>query len=95
MKKTNPSTEYRLQGTDGIRREVKQASEAINLTPQEAFLELGFITEEFMEIYAYAHVEQLISTGTMRAGDNFIIGWDPRNPKGDFTSAVVSGSITI
>ena len=91
MKKTTPSTEYRLQGTDGIRREVKQASEAMSLTPQEAFLELGFITEEFMEIYAYAHVKQLISTGTIRAGDDFIIGWDPRNPKGDFTSAVVSG----
>jgi phosphomannomutase len=63
----------------------------MDLTPQEAFLELGFITEEFMEIYAYAHVKQLISSGTIRAGDNFIIGWDPRNPKGDFTSAVVSG----
>jgi len=91
LKKTIPSTEYRLQGTDGIRREVKQASEAMNLTPQEAFLELGFITEEFMEIYAYAHVKQLISAGTIRVGDDFIIGWDPRNPKGDFTSAVVSG----
>ncbi len=91
MKKTTPLTEYRLQGTDGIRREVKQASEIINLTPQEAFLELGFITEEFMEIYAYAHIKQLISIGRIRAGDDFIIGWDPRNPKGDFTSAVVSG----
>ena len=85
--------EFRLQGTDGIRREVKLSSsqETTSLTPQEVFLKLGFITEEFMEIYAYAHIKQLMSTGKIQTGDSVVIGWDPRDPKGNYTSAVVSG----
>ena len=85
--------ELRLQGTDGIRREVRLSSsqETTNLTPQEVFLKIGFITEEFMEIYAYAHIKQLMSTGKIQTGDSVIIGWDPRDPKGNYTSAVVSG----
>ena len=85
--------EFRLQGTDGIRREVKLSSsqETTGLTPQEVFLKLGFITEEFMEIYAYAHTKQLMSTGKILNGDSVVIGWDPRDPKGNYTSAVVSG----
>ena len=85
--------EFRLQGTDGIRSEVRLSSseEIANLTPQEIFLKLGYITEEFMEIYAYAHIRQLISAGKIRAGDNVVIGWDPRDPKGNHTSAVISG----
>jgi len=85
--------ELRLQGTDGIRREVKlsPSHEITNLTPQEVFLNLGFITKEFMEIYAYAHIKQLMSTGKIQTGDSVVIGWDPRDPKGNFTSAVVSG----
>ena len=85
--------EFLFQGTDGIRREVKLSSseEATGLTPQEVFLKLGFITEEFMEIYAYAHIKQLISIGKVRAGDNVVVGWDPRDPKGNYNSAVVSG----
>ncbi|MBT4128026.1 MAG: hypothetical protein HOE32_05145, partial [Nitrospina sp.] len=85
--------EFLFQGTDGIRREVKLSSseEATGLTPQEVFLKLGFITEEFMEIYAYAHIKQLISIGKVRAGDNVVVGWDPRDPKGNYNSAVISG----
>ena len=85
--------EFRLQGTDGIRCEVKPSSsqETTSLTPQEVFLKLGFITEEFMEIYAYAHIKQLMSTGKIQPGDSVVIGWDPRDPKGNYTSAVVSG----
>jgi len=85
--------EFRLQGTDGIRREVKlfSSQETTSLTPQEVFLELGFITEEFMEIYAYAHIKQLMSAGKILNGDSVVIGWDPRDPKGNYTSAVVSG----
>ncbi len=87
------SREFSLQGTDGIRRETKLSSsqETSSLTPQEVFLKLGFITEEFMEIYAYAHIKQLMSTGKIQAGDSVVIGWDPRDPKGNYTSAVVSG----
>ena len=85
--------EFRLQGTDGIRREVKLSSsqETTGLTPQEVFLKLGFITEEFMEIYAYAYIKQMMSIGKVLNGDSVVIGWDPRDPKGNYTSAVVSG----
>ncbi len=85
--------ELRLQGTDGIRSEVKLSSSQANtnLTPQEFFLKLGFITEEFMEIYAYAHIKQLMNAGKIRVGDSVVVGWDPRDPKGNFNSAVVSG----
>ena len=87
------SREFSLQGTDGIRREIKLSSsqETTGLTPQEVFLKLGFITEEFMEIYAYAHIKQLMSAGKIQTGDSVVIGWDPRDPKGNYTSAVVSG----
>ncbi len=92
-KKTASASEYRLQGTDGIRCEVKASntSEVAGLTPQEAFLKLGFITEEFMELYAYAYTKQLIRDGRAQAGDNMVVGWDPRDPRGNFTSAVVKG----
>lgn len=82
-KKIPPSTPLRLQGTDGIRREVRQASskEFAELTPQEVFLERGFITEEFMELYAFAYVDNLINKGEVQPGDGFVVGWDPRDTK--------------
>jgi phosphoglucosamine mutase len=93
LDKNISASEFCLQGTDGIRREVKLSSsqEATSLTPQEVFLKHGFITEEFMEIYAYAHIMQLMSTGKVQTGENVVIGWDPRDPKGNYTSAVVRG----
>jgi phosphoglucosamine mutase len=93
LNEKTPTYEFRLQGTDGIRREIKLPSseEETSLTPQEVFLKLGFITEEFMEIYAYAHIKQLMSIGKVRTGDSVVIGWDPRDPKGNYNSAVVSG----
>jgi len=68
--------EFCLQGTDGIRREVKLSSsqETTGLTPQEVFLKLGFITEEFMEIYAYAYIKQMMSIGKVLNGDSVVIG---------------------
>ena len=49
----------RLQGTDGVRREIKPAkdSECRGQTPAQVFLEKGWITEEFMELYAYCYVK--------------------------------------
>ncbi len=49
----------RLQGTDGIRREIKSAkdSECRGTTPLQIFLEKGWITEEFMELYVYCYVK--------------------------------------
>jgi len=83
----------RLQGTDGIRRAVRQASskEFSGLTPQQVFLERGFITEEFMELYAFAYVDNLIKKGEAKPGDGFVVGWDPRDVKGNFTGAVIEG----
>ena len=83
----------RLQGTDGIRREVIAASHPSvrGLSPQQVFLEKGFITEEFMELYAYAHVASLMQRREVRRGDDFVVGWDPRDVGETFTEAVVRG----
>ncbi|MBI4384889.1 MAG: hypothetical protein HY579_12760 [Nitrospinae bacterium] len=111
---------FRLQGTDGIRREVKPASapELAGLSPREAFLERGFITEEFMELYAYAYSRQLAAgrasargqrrgnadaaaeeSASAQAGGGVsskpglvVVGWDPRDTRGVFNSAVVRGA---
>ena len=83
----------RLQGTDGIRREVRPAGskEFQGLTPQQVFLKRGFITEEFMELYAYAYVGYLLKTGKMLPNEAIVTGWDPRDVHCKFTGAVVKG----
>ena len=83
----------RLQGTDGIRREVRPADskEFKGLTPQQVFIERGFITEEFMELYVFAYVGHLIKTKKMRLNEAVVAGWDPRDVHGKFTGAVVRG----
>ncbi|VAX32523.1 hypothetical protein MNBD_NITROSPINAE05-648 [hydrothermal vent metagenome] len=96
MKKQNTRPNLfplRLQGTDGIRREVRPANskEFKNLSPQQVFLDLGFITEDFMELYAFAHIGDLIKSGKMRRGDAVVVGWDPRDVHGTFTDAVIRG----
>jgi len=80
-------TVERLQGTDGIRRPVALASDARvkGLTPQRAFLDKGLLTDEFFELYAYAYVSSLGNP------EEVVIGWDPRDPAGDFTDAAVRG----
>ena len=77
----------RLQGTDGVRRPVALSTDprVHGLTPQQAFLEKGLITEQFLELYTYAFVSG-------REGqDEIVIGWDPRDPAGDFTGTAVKG----
>jgi phosphomannomutase len=95
IKKSQPlkPLPLRLQGTDGIRREVRPSSskEFSGLTPQQVFLERGFITEEFMELYAFAYVDNSIKKGEVQPGGEFVVGWDPRDTKGSFTSAVIKG----
>lgn len=83
------STGLRLQGTDGIRRETRPAKEFPGLTPQEVFLQRGFITEEFMELYAYAHARQLVAEKNRRPA--IVVGWDPRDPLGLYNNAVIRG----
>jgi len=77
----------RLQGTDGIRRPVALSSDprVAGLTPLQAFLERGVITEQFVELYVYAYVSSL------DLADEIVIGWDPRDPAGDYTGAAVRG----
>ncbi|MBT5551066.1 MAG: hypothetical protein HOJ79_11395 [Nitrospina sp.] len=93
--KTTPKTvPDRIQGTDGIRREIKLAkeSECRGSTPLKIFLEKGWITEEFMELYVYCWVKkQLKIKSTSSKKSTFTIGWDPRDPSGVFTEAVVRG----
>jgi phosphoglucosamine mutase len=89
ISKQNP---VRLQGTDGVRREIKSAtdSECRGQTPQQVFLEKGCITEEFMELYAYCYVKNQ-KNSTSSKNKTIVIGWDPRDPSGIFTEAVVRG----
>jgi phosphomannomutase len=77
----------RLQGTDGIRRTVARSDDprVKGLTPQAAFVGKGLLTEEFVELYAYAHVSGL------PRGAEVVVGWDPRDPEGHFTGAAVRG----
>ncbi len=84
---------FRFQGTDGIRREIRASTDKAfrGMTPQDVFLKRGYITEEFMELYAFAHVDSLMKDGTLEPGDPFVVGWDPRDTSGQFTSAVVRG----
>jgi phosphoglucosamine mutase len=82
----------RLQGTDGIRREIRHSKEIVPaLSPQEAFLEQGFLTEEFMELYAYAQVSLWLEKNETAPGKAVVVGWDPRDPSHIFTQAVVQG----
>jgi phosphoglucosamine mutase len=82
----------RLQGTDGVRREIKPAkdSECRGQTPAQVFLEKGWITEEFMELYAYCYVKNQPQKKPAK-NLTIVIGWDPRDPSGIFTEAVVRG----
>ena len=80
----------RLQGTDGIRRETKRShiSDCKGLTPQQVFLEKSWITEQFMELYAYSCTKNLPKIKTTK---NIVVGWDPRDPSGVFVNAVIKG----
>ncbi len=84
---------FRFQGTDGVRRHVKLSDDPAiaGLAPQDAFMEHGVMTEQFMELYAYCRIKMLIDSGAMKAGDNFVVGWDPRDSVGTFNQAVVDG----
>ena len=86
----NIANQQRLQGTDGIRRETRQSSitECKDLTPQQVFLEKGWINEQFMELYAYSHIKNIL---TGRNTKNVVVGWDPRDPSGFFVDAVTKG----
>ncbi|MGD8717569.1 MAG: hypothetical protein PVH29_01990 [Candidatus Zixiibacteriota bacterium] len=81
----------RIQGTDGIRRDVRRQDDPslAGLSPAEAFNEKAVITDAFLEGYAYAFA-RLCLAGEPPSRE-IVVGWDPRDPKGDFTGAVVRG----
>lgn len=54
-------------------------------------MQRGFITEEFMELYAFVYVDGLIKKREAKPGDGFVVGWDPRDVPGIYTGAVVRG----
>ncbi len=80
----------RLQGTDGVRRRVAPAA-TIAGGPLAAFHEAGAMTEEFFELYCYAHVRRMIEQGKMEPGDEVPIGWDGRDTTGAYTGKAVDG----
>jgi len=82
---------FRLQGTDGVRGETQPASAMKGYTPQAAFLDRRVITEEFMELYAFAHVVQAMARGELKSGGTVVVGWDPRDTRGAFNEAVING----
>ena len=83
----------RFQGTDGVRRITALSAEPSlrGVSPQAAFLEKDALTEQFAELYAYCRVKWLLENGFSAKKDEFVVGWDPRDVGGAFTSAVVSG----
>lgn len=92
-KKPSIPHRFRLQGTDGIRREVRLSidSSLKGLSPLQAFLDKGVMTEEFMERYAYAYVISLVRDRQLKRGDACVVGWDPRDTQEKYTEAVVQG----
>ena len=92
-KKPAISRRFRVQGTDGIRREVRLSTDPSlkDLSPLQSFLDKGVMTDEFMERYAYAHVTSLINDQQLKRGDSCVVGWDPRDTQGKYTEAVVRG----
>ena len=83
----------RIQGTDGIRGEVRVSNAPIvkGLSPLEAFVAKGIITEKFIELYVYSYVKGLIDRGRMAPGADVVVGWDPRDKEGIYTEAAISG----
>lgn len=80
----------RIQGTDGIRRDVRRQDDAelAGLSPWEAFVDRGVITDAFLEGYAYAFARLRLEVSASR---EIVVAWDPRDPSGAFTGAAVRG----
>jgi phosphomannomutase len=83
----------RLQGTDGVRGVVCLSShESVrDLSPQEAFLERGMITERFVELYCHCVVRCMMEWGVMDPGHEVVVGWDPRESGKALASKAADG----
>ncbi|MCP4749727.1 MAG: hypothetical protein GY866_02435 [Proteobacteria bacterium] len=82
---------YRLQGTDGIRGRIADDADLKGSTALEFFLESGFLTPSFFEVYAYAYASLLLKSGAGVEGGSIVVGWDPRDSKGVFNRAAIRG----
>ncbi len=83
----------RLQGTDGIRRDVARSDDPrlAGLEPLQAFIDRGLITEQFLELYCYCHVALLIESDAVQLDEAIIVGYDPRDPSRRFIDAALNG----
>ena len=86
----NETRTNRLQGTDGIRAKAVRSAD-YDSDPLTVYLEHGVMTEEFFELYCYAHCHDLIQKKLMEPGSEVVIGWDPRDPDGFYTSRAIAG----
>ena len=87
---TTMSRPTRLQGTDGIRATTALGADLPGVSPVDAFLVKGLLTEQFVELYCYCFCKWSEGIKT-EMEDEIIIGWDPRDPQGNFTDAAVRG----
>ncbi|MCX5715580.1 MAG: hypothetical protein NTV07_01720 [Candidatus Omnitrophica bacterium] len=78
----------RVQGTDGIRGDKISDAQAQGSTEELKKL----ITPQNFKEYSYAYVRYLIETGRMKPGDEVVIGYDPRDPTGEYSRAVIEGA---
>lgn len=76
----------RLQGTDGIRREVKYK---LNKDPLTALLNDNVITEKFIECYAYTVSKWIALIG--KGNKSIALGYDPRDKDKALLNSAISG----
>ena len=83
----------RLQGTDGVRGVACPADHpsVAGLTPVDAFLKKGILTEEFVELYCFCYVKLLEQESVWQPGQEIVIGWDPRDDQGIYHQAAIRG----
>jgi len=83
----------RLQGTDGVRGLVLRSDSVRikNLSPVEAYVEHGVITEEFSELYGYCLGKFLLNRKFLLSNDSIVVGWDPRDKEGMVVKPFISG----
>ncbi len=86
----------RLQGTDGVRGPVLPGGHPslAGLSPLEAFLERGILTDGFIRLYARSCAELLeeeLLPELPSLGKEVVVGWDPRDGEGTLSEAALRG----
>ena len=80
-----------LQGTDGIRGRTTEDFVLQSSCPLEYYLTEQILTPSFFERYAYAYATLLADRFQTGPGDSVVVGWDPRDPEGNFRNAATNG----